>query len=106
MNTQKHTPGEWSTHGSHIYAPDLAIIATVYNPGSREADYPLIANRDVMAAAPDMLASERENLTVLENLLAYLRKHEATLPPLSTSSLEVRIEKTRAAIRKAEGGAS
>jgi hypothetical protein len=52
----KHTPGPWGVHGSHIYAPDGAIIAQVYNPGSKEQDYPLVANRNLMAAAPDMLA--------------------------------------------------
>lgn len=54
-----------------------------------------------MAVTNELLASEAANLTVLENLLSYLRKHEAALPPLSTASLEVRIEKTRAVIAKA-----
>jgi hypothetical protein len=52
----KHTPGPWGVHGSHIYAPDGAIIAQVYNPGSKEQDYPLVANRNLMAEAPNMLA--------------------------------------------------
>jgi hypothetical protein len=43
------------TNSSHIYAPDGAIIAQVHNPGSKESDYPLVANRDLMAAAPEML---------------------------------------------------
>jgi hypothetical protein len=61
------------------------------------------ANARLIASAPALLASERENLAVLENLLAYLRKHDAVLPPMSRVSLEVRIEKTRGAIANAEG---
>lgn len=56
MPTLQHTPSPWTANGSHIYAPDGAIIAVVSNPGARESDYPLIANRDLMAAAPDLLA--------------------------------------------------
>lgn len=52
----QHTPGPWSTNCSHIYAPDGSIIAQVHNPGSKASDYPLVANRDLMAAAPDLLA--------------------------------------------------
>ena len=49
-----HTPGPWAVNCSHIYAPDGAIIATVHNPGSKASDYPLVANRNLMAAAPDL----------------------------------------------------
>jgi hypothetical protein len=52
----KHTPGPWGVHGSHIYAPDGAIIAQVHNPGSKEQDYPLVANARLIAADPDLLA--------------------------------------------------
>jgi hypothetical protein len=52
----KHSPGPWGVHGSHIYAPDGAIIAQVHNPGSKEQDYSLVANRNLMGAAPDLLA--------------------------------------------------
>jgi hypothetical protein len=50
----KTTPGPWATNCSHIYAPDGAIIAVVHNPGSKASDYPLVANRDLMAAAPEL----------------------------------------------------
>lgn len=50
-----HTEGPWAVNCSHIYAPDGAIIAQVHNPGGKESDYPLVANRNVMAAAPDLL---------------------------------------------------
>ena len=50
-----HTKGPWTTNCSHIYAPDGAIIAQVHNAGSKESDYPLVANRNLMAAAPDLL---------------------------------------------------
>jgi hypothetical protein len=52
----KHSPGPWGVHGSHIYASDGAIIAQVHNPGSKEKDYSLVANRNLMGAAPDLLA--------------------------------------------------
>lgn len=58
-----HTPGPWGVNCSHIYAPDGEIIATVRNPGSKASDYPLVANRNLMAAAPAMLDA-------LEGLLA------------------------------------
>ena len=48
------TPGPWVRHQSHIYAPDGAIIAQIHNPGRREQDYPLAANGDLIAAAPEM----------------------------------------------------
>lgn len=54
------TPGPWSTNCSHIYAPDGAIIAQVHNPGSKASDYPLVANRDLMAAAPSLYEALRE----------------------------------------------
>lgn len=50
-----HTPGPWGVNCSHIYAPDGEIIATVRNPGSKASDYPLVANRNLMAAAPALL---------------------------------------------------
>lgn len=40
--------------GSHIYSPDLALIAMVMNPGKRAEDYPLVPNRDLMAASPTL----------------------------------------------------
>lgn len=56
----KHTPGPWTANGSHIYAPDGSIIAQVHNSGARDSDYPLMANRDLMSAAPDMLKALRK----------------------------------------------
>lgn len=53
----QHTAGPWSVHMSHIYAPDGALLAQVHNPGSKASDYPLEANRDLMAAAPDLLTA-------------------------------------------------
>ncbi len=82
-----------------IHAPDGSahVEVAICRGGNAEKHGRLIA------AAPEMLTSERDNLIALENLLSYLRKHEAELPPFSTSSLEVRIAKTRAVIAKAEG---
>ena len=67
MGRFTHTPGPWSVNCSHIYAPDGAIIAQVHNPGSKESDYPLVANRDVMAAAPDLLRACADWIEWLES---------------------------------------
>lgn len=72
-------------------------IATINNA--------IIAQKDVatlLAAAPELLAALMASVETLENLHAYIRKHEAVLPPTSLSSLEIRIEKFRAAILKAD----
>ena len=55
MSGAQHTPGPWHVHGSHIYVARGPIIAVVSNPGSRASDYPLEANRNLMAAAPELL---------------------------------------------------
>ena len=47
----KHTPTPWASHESHIYGPDGAILAQVYNPGSKPDDYPLVENRDFIVRA-------------------------------------------------------
>lgn len=44
------TPGPYAVHCSHIYAPDGSIIAQVHG-------LPLVANRDLLAAAPDLYAA-------------------------------------------------
>ena len=67
-----HTPGPWAVNGSHIYAPDGTIIAQVKNPGRRSSDYPLVANRNLMAAAPDLLEAlmlALKQMTDLEEVL-------------------------------------
>lgn len=102
----RHTPGPWRQYPGDplIIADEMGSSLGEMTPGDPYIGHDeALANAALVAAAPDVLASERENLKVLENLLAYLRKHESSLPPLSTSSLEVRIEATRAAIAKAEG---
>lgn len=66
------TPGPWLTNCSHIYAPDKAIIAVVHNPGRQESDYPLVANRDLMAAAPelyDALKLAAQSLFIVRDVL-------------------------------------
>lgn len=60
------TRGPWQTNCSHIYAPDGAIIAQVHNPGSRATDYPLVANRDLMAAAPELYEAAAKHLEWIE----------------------------------------
>ncbi len=60
----KHTPGPWQVHGSHIYTadPERAMLAQVFNPGSKASDFPLVANASLIAAAPGMLAILRSLL--------------------------------------------
>ncbi|HEX7931169.1 MAG TPA: hypothetical protein VF470_09740 [Sphingomicrobium sp.] len=65
-----HTPGPWAVHCSYIYAPDGAIIAQVHNPGSNASDYPLEANRDLMAAAPELLDRLHDVVIAIDALLA------------------------------------
>lgn len=73
-----HTSGPWAVHGSHIYAPDGAIIAVVHNPGSKASDYPLVANRDLMAAAPELLDSGQDARKALQAMMdAWLDYHDA-----------------------------
>jgi len=102
MNAQAHTPGPWTIRVATATVPTIHVISPrgqfASVQGARH-----VQDARLIAAAPEMLTSERDNLIALENLLSYLRKHEAELPPFSTSSLEVRIAKTRAAIAKAEG---
>lgn len=96
-----HTPGPWKTNGSHIYAPDGAIIATVANPGASADDYPLVANRDLMAAAPNLLRELEQcavELTEAANLM------RPTLPRVA-SLYDAAIERVRTTIVKATAGA-
>jgi hypothetical protein len=91
----KHSPGPWGVHGSHIYAPDGAIIAQVHNPGSKEQDYPLVANRNLMAAAPELLDAARMMADLVDDLLVQVGANYAD-----------ELAAARAAIAKAEGGAA
>lgn len=52
-----HSPGPWLRDGSHIYAPDKACIAQVFNPGRKATDYPLEWNAVLMTAAPELLSA-------------------------------------------------
>ena len=65
MTEAAFTPGPWQVNCSHIYTPDGAIIAQVHNPGSKASDYPLVANRDLMAAAPDLYEAAEAALSLL-----------------------------------------
>jgi hypothetical protein len=91
----KHSPGPWGVHGSHIYAPDGAIIAQVYNPGSKEQDYSLVANRNLMGAAPELLDAARMMADLVDDLLVQAGANYAD-----------ELAAARAAIAKAEVGAA
>jgi hypothetical protein len=85
------TKGPWGVHGSHIYAPDGEIIAQVYNPGSGASDYPLVLNRDLMAAAPELA----EALKLLVDRFDTIDGKPFVSPPDSPWSI------ARAALQKA-----
>lgn len=89
----KHTPGPWNCNGSHIYASDGAIIATINNPGAQQGDYPLIPNRNLMTAAPELLE------------VAMLTKDSQSWPgnDPDENRWQMLYAKARAAIAKAEG---
>jgi hypothetical protein len=90
----KHSPGPWGVHGSHIYAPDGAIIAQVHNPGSKEQDYPLVANRNLMGAAPKMLAA-------LEEAAKFIRHEYEGLDPATGGYLHKAAEPIWAVLSEA-----
>ena len=124
----KHTPGPVKANFETAFIRDAygGVVAVIYgdrgHSGIDETSHARIrlitdafdvldqtglTPRQLAEQRAELLASESANLAVIENLLTYLSKHEARLPPFSTSSLELRIEKTRAAIAKATtGGAS
>ncbi len=89
MSETKWTKGPWLVNLSHIYSPDKQIIALVHNPGSKESDYPLVANRDLMAAAPE-----------LYDALEALYFHDERTPCLRDCNA---YEKALAALKKARG---
>jgi len=63
------TGGPLIAHCSHVYATDREIIATFSNPGKREADYPLVANRDLfVAAANDSPAIAQDVINLAERV--------------------------------------
>lgn len=86
----KHTPGPWQVHCSHIYTadPERALLAQVFNPGSKASDYPLVENARLIAAAPELLALLKEVC-------------EETLHPDYDWSVDL-AQRVRAAIAKAE----
>jgi hypothetical protein len=89
---QAHTPLPWSTHQSHVYAPDGAILAQVHNPGSKCTDYPLVANAEFIVRACN---SHYELIEALEPLVG-----AATARALAG---EAYIDDARAALAKARG---
>jgi hypothetical protein len=92
----KFTPGPWQTNGSHIYGPDpeRELVAQAHGDGegawSTIGGSRMCANRDLIAAAPDMY----EALKTLERLFSLWN-----LDYEEDSALEV----ARAALAKAKG---
>jgi hypothetical protein len=90
----KHTPGPWQVHGSHIYTadPERALLAQVFNSGSKASDYPLQANARLIAAAPELLEALKDALF-----------HVANQGDIGVDQWLACERKARAAIAKAEG---
>jgi hypothetical protein len=92
-----HTPGPWQANGSHIYTADSerALLAQVFNPGSKASDYPLVENARLIAAAPELL----EALKAIELAL----KLPTVTPAQVLHESGVIRQGIRAAIARAEG---
>ncbi len=97
----KWTKGPWQKNGSHIYAPDGAIIATVHNTGKAWGDYPLVDNRDLMTAAPDLYEAldEAEALTIAWTAARQAQFEESEPHPVHQKILD----KIAAALARARG---
>lgn len=96
----KATKGPFSVHCSNIYAPDGALIFTVHNPGAKEADYPLVTNRDLTAALLnnlDRIIAQAEALEFIADLpdpgeeqersATFYRIHAAQLKQVAAKAL-------------------
>ena len=99
------TPGPWQSHGSHIYPNDPnVVIAQVHNPGSRESDFPLVANVAFIAAAnPATVKRMAELLVMCREALEKIQKETFSDPPqisvMDSASFDV-----LAALDEFEGG--
>ena len=104
--TSKHTPGPWRcvTGGDGSFSILAGSLVLCQRNPWPHREVESHANGFLIEAAPDLLNNAMANVVVMKNLLAYLRKHEAELPPITLSSLEVRIEAAETWIAKACGG--
>ena len=92
MTDTKQTPGPWHEGSHRSVESQSGTICEVYSHmGIEEAD----ANQKLIAAAPDLLASLREALKIID---AYRR--------VSGGDGDITAMNARAAIAKATGGAA
>jgi len=97
MNTQ-YTHGPWQVNGSHIYTadPERALLAQVFNPGTKASDYPLSENARLIAAAPDLLQA-------LLNLVGTMCPADGSDMDDDLNAIDSCVGSARAAILKATG---
>lgn len=95
------TPGPWACHPllaqvDAFESGEPVAICRLLWPTDLRSEAQTEANARLIAAAPDLLAEEIENLQLLENLTSFFKIEGDAL-----ESLKARIAKTRAAIAKA-----
>ncbi len=110
-----HTPGPWIHEGMGAV---MAIIdgkprqvATVtggapqYGDAGTEPQAILLANADLIAASPDLLASLEEQVTEFDRRMReYADAGDHQIAAIARRHHGARIERSRAAIAKARGG--
>lgn len=105
MSTAKHTPGPWIVDTDPAYPGELSIDAMVdgwtyhialVHQGAPPSDDSGLANANVMAAGPELLAAAR--------LAEAIFTKQKWLPVEGSTDPEaVALRELRAAIKKAEG---
>lgn len=94
----KFTKGPWRVENEpypHLRGPHNQCIFA--------RDYGSPADMLLAATAPELFDNEHANLVIMWNTHTYLKRNEASLPPMSLASLEVAIKKTEALLAKALG---
>lgn len=103
----QHTPGPWAfgTPGDggrvNVYADDIMTLRICRVDSGYDGGIDVRANAKLIAAAPDMAEALHQSTQALENIAAYLVKHQHKLPPVSLTDTELQIERNRAALAKA-----
>ena len=110
MTAPKFTKGPWQSNGSHIYGPnpDRYLIAVACNEGSDEKHTPLVANRDLIAAAPEMYEALKKAVYELNTIRArdgVPYTHNGWKASVDEDYFSSVVDESFAALAKAEGRA-
>lgn len=107
-HTPTHTPGPWKIVGPYV-AVDNAVVCRYCDNSqtgpywvASPADLVATANAHLIAAAPDLLAEAKADLSALIELRD---KHLAHAAAVVRALVQKRIDATQAAIAKATGEA-